>query len=91
LSAYYYAISSSATNQTTLFTSQSVYQGANTQTQVYSFSPTYPGIISISGTSSSTTGYIRIVNNTTGTSANYSFGTGATVTVPVTLSGMYYH
>jgi uncharacterized phage infection (PIP) family protein YhgE len=64
-----------------LFMSQGISQSANTQTQVYSFTPSYTGQIYISGTSSSSTGYIRVINNSTNVTNTYTFGTGAVITV----------
>ena len=45
--------------------------------------------IYISGTSNTTTGYIRVTNNTTSGSQTYAFGTGNTITVAVTAGHNY--
>ncbi len=89
LSATYYPTSSMTSNSATLFSSQTISQAHGTQTLLYTFTPPYSGYIYISGTSSSTTGYIRITNNTTSSSTNYAFGTGTTITAPVTAGYSY--
>jgi septal ring factor EnvC (AmiA/AmiB activator) len=73
----------------TLFAPRSITQAANTNSIVYSFVPAYSGYISISGISSSTTGYITIVNDDLGTSNTYNFGKGTTVYVQ--LSNSYHY
>jgi len=78
------ALSSAARSPVILFVSQSISQAFGTQTLLYTFVPTQSGYISISGISSSATGYIRVTNNTTTLSTDYAFGTGATVTAIVT-------
>jgi len=80
----FYASSATINNQSTLFTSQGVSQSANTQTLLYTFVPTYSGNIYISGTSSSSTGYIRVTNNTLNATVTYAFGTGTSITIPIT-------
>jgi TolA-binding protein len=64
-----------------LFTSQGISQSFGTQTQVYTFTPSYTGEIYLSGTSSSSTGYIRVINNSTSATNTYTFGTGTVITV----------
>jgi hypothetical protein len=90
------ASSSSATTQTPstsystlLFSSQSISEGPSTYTSVYTFTPISSGPIYISGTSSSTTGYILIVNNSTGDSNTYAFGTINIIAVPLTAGYNY--
>jgi chaperonin cofactor prefoldin len=73
----------------TLFSSQGISQGPNTTTLVYEFTPAYTGYISVSGISSSATGYILIVNNDAGTSSTYAFGTGTTIYVQLVNSDDY--
>jgi hypothetical protein len=75
---------SSSTNNQTLFTSEGISQSDNTQTLLYTFIPTYTGDIYVSGTSSSSTGYIRITNNTLNATVTYTFGTGTPITIPIT-------
>ena len=89
LSATYYPTSSSTTNSIPLFLSQPVTQAFSTQTLLYTFAPTYNGYIYISGTSSSTTGYIRVTNNTTSTYTDYAFGTGTTINAVVNAGYSY--
>ena len=86
---YNFASSTSTTNQTTLFASQSVYQSANTQTQIYTFTTIYSGTVYVSGNSSSATGYIKFLNNTTGATNSYTFGTGTTINASVTAGSSY--
>jgi uncharacterized protein YlxW (UPF0749 family) len=82
-------VNSLGSASTTLFLGQAVSQGANTYSGVYSYTPTYSGYLTISGSSSSTTGYILLVNSTTGGSATYPFGTGTTIMAGLT-SGYSY-
>jgi septal ring factor EnvC (AmiA/AmiB activator) len=67
----------------TLFSSRSITQGPNAATLIYSFSPAYSGYVSISGISSSDTGYLLIVNEDADTSATFAFGRGTTVYIPL--------
>ncbi len=82
-------ISSGRSYQTTLFSSQTISQGPYVQTLVYTFTPTYSGISYISGTSSSSTGYISVTNTTTGASNPYTFGTGTTISAPLIAGNNY--
>ena len=72
-----------------LFSSQTISQAFGTQTLLYALTTPYSGFISISGTSSSTTGYIRVTNNTTGFTTYYVFGTGNNVNVTVNAGQRY--
>lgn len=83
------SLTSTATNPVVLFSSHPVSQTFGTQSLVYTYTPTYNGYFYIGGTSSSTTGYIRISNNSTATYTDYPFGTGTTVTVGVTAGYNY--
>jgi|GEM_PF-2066961 len=76
-------LTAAATNPVILFSSQVISQAFSTQTLLYTFTPTYNGYIYVSGTSNSTTGYIRVTNNTTSTFTDFTFGTGTTVTAAV--------
>ena len=78
------ALTSAASNPIALFTSQPISQSAGTQTLLHTFTPTYSGYIYVSGTSNTSTGYIRVTNNTLSTYTDYVFGTGTTITSPVT-------
>jgi peptidoglycan hydrolase CwlO-like protein len=89
LTAIYYPTSSSTTNSIPLFTSKTISQAHSTQTLLYTFTPTYNGYIYISGTSSSTTGYIRLINNSTSTFTDYAFGTGTTINAVVNAGYSY--
>jgi peptidoglycan hydrolase CwlO-like protein len=89
LSATYYPTPSSTTHVVNLFTSQAVSQAFGSQTLLYTYTPTYNGYFYIGGTSSSTTGYIRVTNNSTATYTDYAFGTGNTVTTGVTAGYSY--
>ncbi|MBN1367749.1 MAG: hypothetical protein JW967_07470, partial [Dehalococcoidales bacterium] len=83
----YYTYSSST--YTTLFTSKNVTQNHGTQTTLITYSPSYTGYFSITGTTSSSSSYIRIYNNTLSTYTDYSFTTGTTVTAPVSAGYSY--
>jgi uncharacterized protein YlxW (UPF0749 family) len=72
-----------ATNPVVLFSSQTIYQGAGTQTLLYTFTPPKNGYIYISGSSNSTSTYIGITNNTASTFQNYIFGAGTTLSIPL--------
>jgi prefoldin subunit 5 len=89
LSAIYYPTSSSTTHQIPLFTSKPISQSHSTQTLLYTFTPPYNGYIYISGTSSSATGYIRVINNSTSTFTDYAFGTGTTINAVVNAGYSY--
>ena len=90
LSGTYYPTSYPGTNSVTLFSSQPVSQAFSTQTLLYNtFTPTYSGNVYVSGTSSSATGYIRVTNNNTSASNVYAFGTGTTISAPVTAGYSY--
>lgn len=80
---------SSTTNPNNLFTSQTISQGPGLQTLVYTFTPVYTGYVTISGTSSSSTGYILVVNTTSGISTTYTFGNGTTINAPLTSGSSY--
>ncbi len=80
---------STTTNPTTLFASQTISQNYNTQTTLTEFTPSSSGYIYVSGTSNASTGYIRIYNNSLGTYTDYPFGTGATVTASVVAGYSY--
>jgi uncharacterized protein YlxW (UPF0749 family) len=82
-------VSNLASASTTLFSGQAVSQGANTYSGVYAYVPTYSGYLTVSGSSSSATGYIMIVNSGTGGSTTYPFGTGTTVTAGLTVGYNY--
>ena len=82
-------LTSTATNPVILFSSQAISQAFGAQTLLYTSTPTYNGHFRISGTSSSTTGYIRVTNNSTATYTDYPFGTGTTVTAAVTAGYSY--
>ncbi len=88
LSAVYYPFSSTS-NSVTLFSSQTINQAASTQTIIYNYTPASNGYIYFSGTSSSTTSYIRVTNNTTSTFTDYPFGTGTTVNAVVNAGHNY--
>jgi len=77
------------TNSIVLFSSQTITQAFGTQTLLYALTTPYSGFISISGTSSSATGYIRVTNNTTGFTTYYVFGTGNNVNVTVNAGQRY--
>jgi hypothetical protein len=81
--------SSAAPSQSALFSSQTVSQGPNVQTIVYTFTPAYSGHTSITGTSSSSTGYLLVTNTSSGVSNNYIFGTGTAVSAPLTANNSY--
>ncbi len=81
--------SSYSTKTTTLFTSYSITQDFNTRTLLTTFSPSGTGTLYVSGTSSSATGYIRVYNNTSSTYNDYTFGTGTTISAPVTYGYSY--
>jgi peptidoglycan hydrolase CwlO-like protein len=78
------ALTSAASNPIALFTSKPISQSAGTQTLLHTFTPSYNGYIYVSGTSNTTTGYIRVTNNTLSTYSDYVFGTGTTITSGVT-------
>jgi prefoldin subunit 5 len=80
---------SSKLGESTLLFTLTFSQGPGVQTTVYTFTPTYAGSIYISGSSSSSTGYVMVNNNTSGTSKTYAFGTGKTVTAPLTAGNSY--
>lgn len=73
----------------TLFSLLYVSETANTYKLVHSFTPTYTGYITISGTSSSSTTYILIRNNDTGISNTYNFGTSRTFYVQLAANDNY--
>jgi peptidoglycan hydrolase CwlO-like protein len=77
------------THSVVLFMSQSISQTSGTQTLLYTLAAPYNGFISISGTSSSATGYIRVTNNTTSITNYYVFGTGANISVTITAGYNY--
>ena len=83
------ALTSAASNPIALFTSKSISQSASTQTLLHTFTPTYNGYVYVNGTSNTTTGYIRVTNNTTSTYNDYVFGTGTTITSTVTAGYNY--
>ena len=84
------SLEASSSNKTsTLFTSKTITQDYDTQTLLTTFSPTGTGTLTIYGTSSSSTGYIRLQNNSLGTHKDYSFGTGATINATVTYGYNY--
>lgn len=85
--AYY--VSPPTTSPNTLFSSQTISQGPNTQTVVYTFSPTYSGYIFINGTSSSSTGYILVINTNSGASNTYNFGTSTTINAQLNSGNTY--
>jgi septal ring factor EnvC (AmiA/AmiB activator) len=66
-----------------LFSSLNVIQGSNTKTELITFTPAFSGYVSIGGISNSATSYISIVNNSTGSSNSFSFGTGTTIYTPL--------
>ena len=72
-----------ATNSVVLFSAQTITQSFSTQTLIYDITTPYTGYISISGTSSSATAYIRVTNNTTSVSNFHAFGTSSVVNVAV--------
>jgi peptidoglycan hydrolase CwlO-like protein len=76
-------------NPVALFISRSVNQSAGAQTLLYTFTATYNGYVYITGNSNSTTGYIRIVDNSTTASQTYAFGTSNTLTIPLTAGHNY--
>jgi hypothetical protein len=79
------ALKTGTGSPTTLFTSKPVSQSFGTETiLLYSYIPTQSGYINISGTSSSTTGYIRVTNNTTASFTDYAFGTSNNISALVT-------
>lgn len=79
----------SLSNPTTLFSARVVSQDGSETTLVHTFIPTFTGHFRVSGTSSSATGYIRIINNTTGSATNSAFGTGTTLTVAMNAGDSY--
>jgi hypothetical protein len=83
LSAVFYPSTGPGTTSVTLFTSQSISQSFGTLTLLHTYVPTYNGYINITGVSSSTTGYIKLTNNTTAASVDYAFGTSGAISVPV--------
>ena len=68
---------------------ETISQDPSTQTTVYTFGPKREGSLSISGISSSSTGYIIVKSNTTGDSTTYAFGVGTTVTAPLSAAHSY--
>ncbi|MBN1366365.1 MAG: hypothetical protein JW967_00350, partial [Dehalococcoidales bacterium] len=81
--------SAAANTKITLITSYSITQDFNERTLLTTFSPTGTGTLYISGTSSSSTGYIRLYNNTLSTFTDYTFGTAKTITTAVTYGYTY--
>ncbi|MFC1910777.1 hypothetical protein ACFLXC_05810 [Chloroflexota bacterium] len=84
-----YHPSSYTGGQITLFAGQTISQSYNSQTTLTEFVPDHFGYVYITGNSSTSTGYIRVYNNTLGTYNNYTFGTGTTVTAPVSAGYSY--
>jgi hypothetical protein len=76
-------------NPIALFTSKTISQVAGAQTLLYTFTPTYSGYIYISGNSNSTTGYIRVADNSTTTYQTYAFGTANALTIPLSAGHNY--
>lgn len=72
------SLSQAIAYSTALF-SRTISQAPGTNTLVYTFTPSYSGLLVINGTSNTVTAYILVVNNTNGTSSTYNFGTGTTV------------
>lgn len=72
--------------------SYTVSQSAGSETVVSSFTATYPGYILVTGSSTSSTGYIRVVDSYSSyypSSTRYTFGTGTNLIIPV-LPGTVY-
>jgi hypothetical protein len=66
--------------------SQTISQNAGEVTSVASFTATYAGYLTISGTCTSATGYIRVTDSYGSypyDSYNYAFGGGTTLVIPV--------
>jgi peptidoglycan hydrolase CwlO-like protein len=77
------------THSVVLFSSQLISQAFGTQSLLYNLTTPYAGYISITGTSSSSTAYIRVTNNNTGYTSYYPFGTGNAVNVAVSAGQRY--
>jgi uncharacterized coiled-coil protein SlyX len=77
------------TNPAILFTSKSISQVAGSQTLVYTFTPAFSGYVYITGNSSSSAVYIRITDNSTSGTQVYAFGTGKTLTIPLSAGHNY--
>jgi trimeric autotransporter adhesin len=71
------------TGSSTLFTSTAVTQNPSTTTIIVNYNPTSSGTVTVTGSSSSTSGYIRVNNLSLGTFNVYLFGTGTTISFPV--------
>jgi hypothetical protein len=69
--------------QTTILSSQGFTLTSGGQTILATFTGSSSGSLFVSGSTTSTTGYIRVYNGTYGGSTNYTFTSGSTISIPV--------
>jgi peptidoglycan hydrolase CwlO-like protein len=76
--------STSATTSTQIASGLTINQNFSQQSFVTSFIASTAGSLTITGSSTSNTGYVRTINSTYGASTNYSMNpTASTITIPV--------
>ena len=85
LSAYltYYGSGGGGNAQMTILNSQGFTLTAGGQTILTSFNASSSGTLTVTGSTTSTTGYVRVYNSVYGGSTNYTFTSGSTISIPV--------
>jgi predicted nucleic acid-binding Zn-ribbon protein len=71
------------TAQTTILSAQGFTLTPGGQTLLTSFNASSSGSLTVTGSTTSTTGYVRVYNSVYGGSTNYTFANGSTISIPV--------